>query len=172
MLRTVGPDSIMDIMFLHPTQYLLRAVESLLMIVLEEFRLRIKLGDAELDIAGDKEFVSRMSKEFEYVLKEASRAPPEPSSHNAPAPKTHPKPGSPPSAGETPKTVPAKLEALRNEGYFSEPKDSSAVTEELRARGWGIYKANDISSTLKKVAPRFALRRVDLGERRYGYTYP
>ncbi|MBI3859548.1 MAG: hypothetical protein HY296_04835 [Thaumarchaeota archaeon] len=143
-----------------------------LMMTEREYKVRLRLGDAEMEIVGDQEFVSKMSKEFEFVLKETPRAPIEPSHTSRAVPSSAKKPTSAIPAGQVPATVPGKLEALKDEGYYSEPKEPSAITEEFRNRGWGVYKTKDISSTIKRIAGRIGLRRVPLGEGKYGYTFP
>jgi hypothetical protein len=136
-----------------------------------ETRLRVRLGNAELEIAGTPEFVIKMSKEFEFVLKEASK---EPGSipPSGPRPELPPRPASNVVPGQIPKTGPDKLASLRDSGYFAEPKGSSDIVAEYRNRGWGIYKAKDVSSVLIQYAAKLGLRRVPLSGGRFGYTYP
>ena len=137
-----------------------------------EYKIRIRAGDNEVEVVGDADFVEKKAKEYANLLKE-------PHKHEGHvAQERQATPGAISGLKETgqtgaiPKTQREKLAVLRDEGYFNEPKTSSDLVEEFRKRIWGVYKTNQISSMLINNATFLNLRRVPLGQSKFGYAYP
>lgn len=128
----------------------------------QPYKIRVRRGETEYEIMGDKEFVIAKAKEFESAVFGEPRAPSKDRITQA---------SSAPAIG-TPKTLGEKITKLRDDGFFKEPKGSPEVTAELRTRGWGIYKSKDVSRALLNYAPRLELRRIASGKNRFAYTYP
>ncbi len=126
------------------------------------YKIRVRRGDFELEVQGDKEFV--LTRYTEIVTSVAAGketiVPPSTTSSRQT------------STLEIPQTIGDKLARLKDDGFFSEPKDSGRVTRELRDKGWGVFVSKDISSALKRYGPKIGLRRVALGKGRYAYTHP
>ncbi len=127
----------------------------------QPYRIRVRRGDIEFEVVGDKEFTVAKAKDLESTLLGHGRASPRPA-HEARII----------SATGLPKTMKEKLARLRDEAFFSEPKASPDVTAEFRTRGWGVFKSNYVSKALLVNAPALELRRIPLGKNRFAYTYP
>jgi hypothetical protein len=124
-----------------------------------------------VEVVGDAEFVEKKASEYANLLKEPKHEGHLTQGHQA----TTGTAGELKKTGQTgvvPRTQREKLAALRDEGYFNEPKTSSDLVEEFRKRIWGVYKANQISSMLIKHANLLNLRRVPLGQNKFGYAHP
>ena len=78
-------------------------------------------------------------------------------------------------SGRVPTTAPARILALKAEGFFSEPRTISQIRDELQARGWR-YDLTALSGTLMKlVRPGKGLRRAkgkDGSKKGYAYFNP
>jgi hypothetical protein len=140
-------------------------------VVAAEYKLRIRKGEIEFEVVGDKEFVESKTKDLKRLLLSEVETNEAKGHSSAKATRTVLQTASLDTSG-IPKSVRDKLERLRDERFFAEPKDSGDVVTELRTRGWGVYKSNRISSRLKTYAPQLGLRRVPLGKNHFGYAYP
>ena len=131
-------------------------------------RFRIRKGDFEVELEGDEGYVR---KEYETLRDQLSQPDPrkesKETSHSGPAKE----PQESPSQG-LPMTFADKFERLKQEGVFSNPRNSGEIAKILRDRGWGAFLSKDVSSRLKGQTPRIGLRRVPLGKGKYGYTFP
>ena len=133
-----------------------------------KLRIRIHKGDFEVELEGEEEYVKGEYRQLMDKLNSTSLQMP-----GVPVPKKS-------SANSTEvKTTSItrdsffeKVQKLRDEGFFSEPKGSGEVTSELKVRGWGVYEGKNVSSLLKRYASKLELRRMEKGKNRYLYTFP
>jgi hypothetical protein len=126
------------------------------------YKIRVKKGEIEYEVVGDKEFAVSKAKELDASLFESHRES-EKGEEQLMAAIEGP---------DLPKTMREKLAKLRNEGFFREPRGSAEVTAEIRTRGWGIYAAKDVSKALLDAMSELKLRRSATGKNRFSYTYP
>ena len=131
-------------------------------------RFRIRKGDFEVELEGDEEYVR---KEYETLRDQLSqpnnRKEPKETSHSGATKESRAE-----ASQGLPATFAEKFERLKQEGVFSNPRNSGEIAKILRDRGWGVFLSKDVSSRLKEQAPRIGLRRVPLGKGKYGYTFP
>lgn len=99
------------------------------------YKIRVRRGEDEYEVAGDKEFVLAKAKELESATFGQA-----PAAH-----KTTVTRGISVPITRVPNTLGEKVAKLRDGGFFKEPKGSPEVTAELRTKGWGIHKSKDVS---------------------------
>lgn len=130
-----------------------------------QYYIKVKRDGLEVEVGGDKEFVSKKSAELMQMYDNSQKV-------STGVTKDFSSKIKKSATSALPKSNREKLEKLRDEGFFSEPKDSPQVTKEFDSRSWGKYKSSEVSSMLIGNAAGLGLRRVTLGKHHVGYTYP
>jgi hypothetical protein len=134
----------------------------------------LRLGDAELEVEGDDEFIAKRTEEF-YKFAAANPV-------SSPKPAEVDKSEAEDSAGSTKKRAPKKRatgpscasrieELKKDEDFFSQPRTSSEIGDKLSEKATP-YEGKHIAAALISLTQRGALRRVKGEEGKWQYVNP